>query len=71
MTDYVWKLTQAELHHKQNFAWEQGILHERERIIELIEDFQTQFGTGWDTVYSEGFASGIGECLALIKGENE
>lgn len=45
-------------------------LSERRRIIALLEDFQTQFGTGWDTVYSEGFASGIGECLALIKGEN-
>lgn len=46
-------------------------LYERRRIIALLEDFQTQFGTGWDTVYSEGFASGIAECLALIKGEND
>ena len=43
---------------------------ERERILNLLYDFKTNFGTGWDTVYSEGFASGIAECIALIKGEN-
>ena len=57
----------------ENDAYELGISvgrsQERERILGLLENFQTQFGTEscWDAIYSEGFD----ECLALIKGENE
>lgn len=43
---------------------------EREQILNLLYDFKTNFGTGWDTVYSEGFASGVAECIAIIKGDN-
>jgi hypothetical protein len=38
MGEYIWKLTQKELHYKMNFAYEQGIANERERILDLIED---------------------------------
>lgn len=53
MSDYIWKLTQEELHHKQNFAWEQGILHERERIINLIENKQIEITLPDDSVHIE------------------
>lgn len=38
MSGYIWNLTQEELYHKQNFSWGQGILHERERIIALVNE---------------------------------
>lgn len=46
-------------------------LRERARIISSLKDFKTEFGTGWDTVYSEGFAGGIAASIDLIEGENE
>jgi hypothetical protein len=56
---------------EQKQFFEAGRRAERERILGLLTDLKTEFGTGWDTVYSEGFAKAIAECLALVKGENE
>jgi hypothetical protein len=39
MSEYIWKLTQKELHHKLNFVWEQGISHEREQIIARLGQY--------------------------------
>lgn len=59
MSDYVWKLTQEELHHKQNFSWEQGILYEQARILSLLQNYAENETWSWN------------DLLRKIKGENE
>jgi hypothetical protein len=65
MGEYIWKLTQKELHHKMNFAYEQGIANERERIIGLVEHWLVN-----DEQHIPRLCGGC-DFIALIKGENE
>lgn len=63
MSEYIWNLTQKELHHKLNFVWEQGISHEREQIIATLQQY---FGNT-TACRDKTITIKLGELLRLIE----
>jgi hypothetical protein len=66
MSEYIWHLTQKELHQKLNFVWEQGVAHEREQIIAALGQYFGNTTAAKDKTISIK----LGELIALIEGEN-
>ena len=64
MSEYIWHLTQKELHQKLNFVWEYGMEHEREQIIGALEQY---FGNT-TAARDKTITIKLGELLALIEG---
>jgi hypothetical protein len=63
MSEYVWHLTQKELHHKLNSVWEHGMGHEREQIIAALEQY---FGNT-TAARDKTITIKLGELMALIE----
>jgi hypothetical protein len=63
MSEYIWKLTQKELNHKCNSAFDEGVSNERREVVAI---FERRYGNTTDAK-SRTVSISLESLIALIE----